>query len=492
MNRPWVQMTTVGVVLAACHLLMTITDPFSPDDQGLQYLLSRTWARGDSLFAHWDQMYIQGQYAYFGSLMRLLGEGVWVHRLGGSLLVGASAAILFRGVRREGGVVLGIAVALVPLLAAKPQGPTLFAMALVASAALRVARRDPVGSRDVFLTAVVTGLLFGWREDSAVLATVVTLAAAVRRGWWPGGLGLAAAGMGLGFGAWLLVMMVQGESTATFVGHVLHRVGFLVERLFAPTITLADAPAVGRDWSLRSIGSAATPLLVATPLVFYLWLLGREALRWRRGDAVSRGVVAAALVGLAYWPQFGWERPDVFHFVTHLPVFVLALACVAASGAPASRRRVAWLLCIAAAGTLTVRAVETRLQLTVPYPTPAGHRIGARVRASDSLAWANLPRSAGDTMIVLGFSPGMYVLEDYPSGTRMLSTHVRVLARPDKTVQLKEDLLRPSVRWVLAPYDPLTPTEWLTRDVGKFLLRYFEPATPEAPNGLWKRRDEPR
>jgi len=61
-----------------------------------------------------------------------------------------------------------------------------------------------------------------------------------------------------------------------------------------------------------------------------------------------------------------------------------------------------------------------------------------------------------------------------------------------QTAQLKADLLRPSVRWVLAPDDPLTPTEWLTRDMGTFLLQHFEPATPEAPNGLWKRRDDPR
>lgn len=493
MYRPWVQMTIVGLVLAACHFLMTFADPFSADDQGLQYLLSRSWARGESLFARWDLLYIPGQYSYFGSLMRVLGEDLWVHRLGGSVLVGASAAILFRSVRHEAGVVLGVAVAMIPLLAAKPQGPTLLAMALVAGAALRIARPTPIGGRVVFTLAVISGLMFGWREDSAVLSTVVALAASIRWQRSVLSLGLVVVGFGVGFAGWLFVMTIHGESVTAFVRHVLHRVVFLVERLFAPTLSVLDAPGLGSDRSLRSIGSAATPLLVATPLLFYLWLLAGEAARWWRRIVVRREVAVSAVVGLCYWPQFGWERPDVFHFVTHLPVFVLSMVCVAATWAPASRQRFAWLLVITAAATVTVRAAETRLHTTVPYPTPAALQIGARLRVpGDSPPpWANLPRSHGDTMIVLGFAPGLYVLEDYPAGTMLLSTHARVLADPDKTAKLKVELQRPSVRWVIAPDDPLAPTDWLTQDVGTFLLRHFEPANPESANGLWKRRQVP-
>ena len=98
-----------------------------------------------------------------------------------------------------------------------------------------------------------------------------------------------------------------------------HGILFLVQRLGEPTHPHWSFPAHPFA-SFRSLVTAAFPALAAMPPVVYLGLLAREGRRGqlRRTGAVRWPVVAAGVTGLAYLPQFLWERPDVPHLWTHV------------------------------------------------------------------------------------------------------------------------------------------------------------------------------
>ena len=478
----------VGLGIAMLHLLLTVHEPFSVDDQGLQYLLARTWARGESLFANWDVLYPIGRYSWYGSLMSILGEDIWVLRLGGSCLVGAAGALFFATLRRLGSLGLGLGVSFAPLLIAKPQAPTILASAAVVSAALYVASVAAISRRALLLLAMLAGALYGWREDSAILATLVVLVAVFRRRRTVEALLPVTAGLLIGFGWWLLVMLLQGESVGDFVGHVAHRVGFLFTRVFEPTMDHFHVPQLSELNSPKDVVPLFVPLLIVLPALTYAAILGREAWRWRQERTARWLAVAAGLAGMAYLPQFAWERPDLVHFFSHLPVLVVTTAAVATGWSPPWRRRAVVLLPVLLGLTLLARVVEVELEGTASYPTPAAAAIGAAIAGGETELppWAGLPRASGETLIVLGFGPGWYVLEGYPAGTRFLSTMSRQLSSEEARDALRADLARPTVRWVIFLHGAVHGG-FLPADVGEFFTaRYRQVGASWKQWELWE------
>ncbi len=459
-------------------------------DEGFRYLLSRAWAEGGDLHRLFHLLYPAGQYAYFGLALRLSGPGLDVLRLAGALLGGLAVALLFASVRRLGSPAVAWAAAAAIALSCAATFATA-ASALVFALALDVAiawSRDAPAVRPaagkLIAIATLAGWLADWREDSAVLAAVLAvIVVALRRR--PRELLTRAAPAALaGFVPWLVLAALRGE-TAGLLAHVGHRLAFLVARLGAPThpgwhlrLQPPDSP--------RSLAIALFPLLAVLPPLVYAGLLAGEAVRRRRGRGVRLPVAAAALVGVAYLPQFLWERPDVTHLRAHVHLLIAVVAVAAAS---LDRRRLRGLGVAALAGLALAAAaykiLENRRSPTVLYPCCEGRRIGARVPAPPP-PWAGLSSAGGRSLVVLGWGPGWYVVEGLRPATRFLYTGERNALDPAALAEVRRDLERPAVRWVIT-----REPEALPPDLREALARAFRQT--ETWNGwrLWQKQRAP-
>lgn len=447
------------LTLGVCFLVATtvaaaldLRRPFDFGDEGFRLLLSADWAHGVRLFETYRLQYVPGQYVLYGSLFRILGDGYVAGRLAGSLMVGLSATVVFQAVRRLATVrwawLAGLGVAVV----AFPRPATL-ASTLVLVAAMDLGLRwsrpgePPVGSGWVVGVSTLAGLMAGLREDAAVLLAVLAIVgvAARRR---PGDLlRLVLPAMVAGFLPWLGVFALRGEAGA-FVAWVGHRMLFLGERLAQPTRphwTLPDDPLS----SLHALGTALFPLLAASPPFLYLAVAAREALRRLRSRALSAPALAAALAGAAHLPQFLWERPDPTHLHYHAHLEVAVAVVALATLAPRWRRGGgvvgAVCLCLFAAVAVLHRTGEPLLR----YPAAPGRGIEVPVRYPPP-AWAPLPAHPGETLIVLDWGPGWYMVEGLPAGTRYLYTGERNDLGPVQVAELARDLRAPSNRWVIS------------------------------------------
>jgi hypothetical protein len=174
---------TLAVALAAASIafLLSLSQPFGLTDEGMQYFLTRAWARGEDISRHGPLgPYLAGQYIWLGTVMRALGEEVWVLRLGRALMVGVGAAALCRSLGRHAS--LAVALATVWTVAVLgDSSATSFASVLVVAAGLMLARETRPGSGALATAAVLAGALAGFREDSAVIALVLVLASALWR-----------------------------------------------------------------------------------------------------------------------------------------------------------------------------------------------------------------------------------------------------------------------------------------------------------------------
>jgi len=446
-NRPRLEIGLVFGAGTAIALLLGLTEPFGISDFGFQYLLSRAWARGEDLYRGYQVIYPTGQYAWYGAVLRVLGEPVWVFRLARALLMGTSAGLLFAVLRSRGGRLLAWSAALALAASGIPSATTL-SMVLVFAAALSVAGERVPSHRVVLVAAVLSGVLVGWREDGAVLAGLVVVAAVWRRRRPSELLTLALPGAVLGFLPWILVAMARGE-VASFAQHLVHRFAFLLQRLPQP-----ERPPwcpVFPPLSPRQAAELVLPALVAAPVAVYLLMLFSAWRSRRRGLDMPGVMVAAALVGFAYLPQFIWECPNFHHFRAHLPVLIGAVAVGAGVfGGPLRRMATIGLACLAAvaAGGLFL---QHALAGGVVYPTVEARRIGAALEGG-APPWAGLDRRPGETLIVLGWGPGWYVVEDIPRGTRVLLPSPRHLSTEEARRGLAAELKRTSNRWVITGF----------------------------------------
>lgn len=462
---------------------------FGLGDEGFRYLLSRAWAEGEPIHRLFHLLYVPGQYGYFGTFLRALGPELETLRFAEAVLGGAAVAVVVLTVGRLAGPALTAAAGATLAFATLP-GFASVASGLVLLAAVALAVRASEGRAPgpgwLLAAGLLAGLLAGWREDSAVLALAVALAAAaVRR--WPSlpratldALCLVLPGALLGLAAWVALFALRGEGWE-LLAHVGRRMLFLVGRLDEPTRpgwSFPEAPFASRSDLL----AALFPFAAAVPPVIYAGILLREGLRGRRVQPVSWSAVAAATVGIAYLPQFLWERPDHDHLWAHLHLLA-GIVAVAAAGESRRWRRLAGAGLVAAA-LLCAGFGATRGggEETVPYPCCQGRRIGASVPAPPP-PWAGLSRRGGGSFLVLGWGPGWYAAEGVRPPTRFLDPSARSLT-PEEVAELTADLEDPDVAWVITASLRDLPPEAV-----EALRRLYEPEARWRGRGwrLWRR-----
>lgn len=456
---------------------------FGLGDEGFRYLLSQAWAEGEALHRLFHLLYVPGQYAYFGTFLRALGPQIEVLRLAEAVLGGAATAVAVLAVGRVAGPALTAAAGAALAFATLP-GYASVASAMVLAAAIDLAARTAEGRRPgpgwIFGAGVLVGLLAGWREDSAVLALAVTLAAVALRRRPLDTLRLVLPGALLGVGAWVSLFALRGEG-AELLDHMGRRLLFLVERLGEPTRpawSFPEDPFASR----RALLAALFPFAAAVPPFAYAGILLRQGVRRLHGQAVAWPAAAAAVVGIAYLPQFLWERPDLAHLWAHLHLLA-AIVAVAAAGERLPWRRVT-AAGLGVAALLGAGFVATRGdgEETVHYPCCQGRRIGARL--PDPPPWAGLSRRNEGTFLILGWGPGWYVVEGVRPPTRFLDPGSRTLT-PAEIAELSLDLADPEVAWVITASLRDLPPE----AVGA-LRRFYEPREAWSDHGwrLWRRR----
>jgi len=284
----------------------------------------------------------------------------------------------------------------------------------------------------------------------------------------------------VGFAPWLTLFALRGEA-AELLAHAGHRLLFLVTRLAEPTRPGWRLPDEPLD-SPRALATALFPLLAALPPIVYAAILAREGLRRRRARELSWPAVAAALVGLAYLPQFLWERPDLAHLRAHLHLLVGVVAVAAASERPPWRRLAgAALVALAVLGAGYAAARGLRGDDARLYPCCRGREIGARLPAPPP-PWAGLARVRDGELLVLGWGPGWYVLEGVRPPTRFLHPGARDLTR-EQAAELAADLADPRVRWVISGY-----AEGVPREAATVLERRYRAEEEWQGWRLWRRR----
>jgi hypothetical protein len=439
------QSALAGAAVTLLAYLVSRPDPFDPADEGMRLLLSSRWAAGGSLFDVFQPIYPPGQYVYFGVLLRLLGGTLDSLRLAHALLGGVAAAILFVALRRLGplaGAWLGALALALPLYGTVK---TLAAI-LVLLLALTVSEERALSRAELLRWGALAGALVGWREDAAVLAWAALAYALWRiRSWRATGITLAGAAGGLG--AWWLLFALRGDGLA-FLWHVTFRVVYLAIRLRRPmrvawqlpNAPLADAPAVA---------TALLPLFWVLPPLLYLGLLVWAWRRRRSSAPVDRQIVAAAVVGCCYLPQYLWERNDLAHAFDHRPIlFAVAVVLLQRVNPRMRRAGLALFGAVALSTAVAFSSSPLRAPAGRPYPTASARSWGLRLPAIPP--WVGLPREKGETMIVLGWGPGWYLLEGIAPGTSFLSSAARHLRWGGGVGRMLDDLSAPSNRWVLA------------------------------------------
>lgn len=442
----------LGLAAAALVFVAGGPRPFDLSDEGFRYLLSRDWAAGENLFARYRLHYVTGQYAYFGTLIRLASGSLWAVRLGEALLGGLGVGLIAWTVRRVGPWSL-VVVAAAAAAFAGAAGYATPASALVFALAVDLALRRRPGPRWVVAASLLAGALAGWREDSAVFAFALAILGVLLRRRPREILTLALPASVVGFVPWLALAALRGEAV-DLAAHVGRRLVYLVERLETPQRPGWRFPDQAME-SPRALATALFPLLLATPPVLYAGLLLAEARRYLRGRAVRWAVVAACAVGIAYLPHVLWERPDLTHLRAHLHLTVAAVAITAAGLSASTRRRVAAALAGVAILAAAYTAVQARRIEANAYPCCAGRAIGA-VLPSPPPPWAGLDGERGAQLIVLGWGPGWYVVEGVRPGTRFLYAALPFLDA-EQAEELAEDLRRPGIRWVIRSESRLPP-----------------------------------
>jgi hypothetical protein len=444
--RVWIEAAVCGALGVVAFLSFDLWRPFSLGDEAFRYLLSRHWAHGDNLFERFMVLYPTGQYAFYGSIMRIFGEELWVLRLGQSLLGGAAVFLLFLTLRRRDQSPLPWALA-IAIMFSCIAGEKLFASTVVLCSVFLLADTAQPEKRHLGVSAALAGFLAGWREDGAVLMAVVVVIWVIRRRRPSELVSTALPAAATGFGFWVAIELVRGDAVS-FVAHVAQRLTFVAERISSRTHIVWNFPPERLPRSPLELASQAMPVLAALHVFVYGGLLAHQLTRWRRGFGVQFLVVASAMVGVAYLPQFLWERPDFPHFLTHLPVMITVVAFSASVLSPSGKHRVALCLLVLAFASAGAKYLQAKQVKGVPYPTEPGHRIGISFAGSVP-DWAGLPRSQSETMIVIGWGAGWYVAEGFEPGTRFLSTFTRHLPSEAERRELKHDLENRRNRWVI-------------------------------------------
>lgn len=441
---------TVLCILAGTAIFFAIDlhRPFNLGDEGFQYLLSRSWARGESIFNRFQMLYPVGQHLWLGTFMRVFGEELWVLRLGGAVLGGAACAALFQAVRRTTAHSLGWPLVLAISMSSRAT-PKLLASALVFAVALPLVDRRRLTPTWLAGAALLAGLLSGWREDSAVLALAVVGLGMVRRKHWIDFVRIVLPLAVCGFSFWLIAAWARGEAGA-FVAHLAERYLFLFERLATPARVSWHFPPTHLPRTPRELGHQVIPLLAFLPVAVYGGLLTSQALQWRRHRTINWTILVPTLVGVSYLPQFLWERDDLPHFLHHLPILLTVIAAASVALTMKGKARVAGGFLCLALFSLAAHYLQRRTTPATPYPTAAAHRIGATFPGTPP-QWAGLPRRPGETLTALWWGSGWYVLEDIEPGTRFLSTFSRHIRTEASRTQLLEDIEQPTNRWVIVP-----------------------------------------
>lgn len=468
---------------------------FGIGDEGFMFLLADAWAAGEPLFARWEVRYPPGQYVWLGSWLAVFGRHLEVLRLAAACFSGAAAALVFAALAPWTGRAPAAAAAFAGAVAGVASAATP-ASALVLAAALRLARPEAVPVRRLAALGAGAGLLVGWREDSAVLLGTVVLSAAVLGRAPTGGrsdlakrLVLPVLAAGAGVLAWVAVGALGGEAGA-WAAHLGRRLLFLGERVAdggpgfpRPPGGLEALLAGGAPVTPRRLALALLPLALVVPPLLYGGLLADQLRRRLRRGPVDPALVAAALAGATYLPQIFLERPDLPHLRAHLHLFA-AVAVLAAVRLPAPARRARRGVAVAAAvaaATLAAAAglvAQHRAADAAPYPCCGGRAIGAHLE-DGTPPWSGLPGRAGDTMIVVGWGPGWYLLEDLSPGTRILVADRTADERA--AARLAADLAHPANRWAL-----VTPTSAPPAAL-EVLRRHYRRRAAWAYWELWER-----
>ena len=437
----------IAAAAGAVTFLLSRSQPFGLSDEALEYFVGRAFARGEDIFrfGHLGP-YLPGQYAWYGSLFALLGDGVWVLRLGRALLVAAMAAPLARVLSRYASRVAALAAALTIAVVIYASATT-FASGLVVAVALGVlAGPAPPSRRGVLGAALLAGFLCGVREDSAVLALGVACAACWRRRSWRDLATAVAPGLAAGFAPWLLLFALRGELPG-LVAQVGNRFALMATRVAYPHRAEWGFSRAALLASPRSFAISLLPLAAAVPVLTYAGMLAAQARRRLRQRPLHLPAVVAGLAGIAYLPQFFLDRRDLWHLRAHLHVFV-AVAAVGIGMLSLRRQRAAAGLmgCAALVGAAGIVA-QHRLARATPYPCCEGRRIGAALEGGVP-PWAGFGQGGG-TLIVLGYGPGWYAVEGITPGTRFLMPFDLYLRRPQDRAELIADLAAPANRWVI-------------------------------------------
>jgi hypothetical protein len=437
----------VALAAAGAAFTLSLSQGFGLSDEGMQYFLTREWARGVDIsrYGHLGP-YLAGQYVILGALMRALGDALWVLRLGRAVLAGLGAAVVLRTLSRH--VPLGLALAAALTIGMLDNGyATVLASVLVIAAALTAVRRTPPTRLAVALLAALAGALAGFREDSAAIALALAVAAVAWRRRPDEAATVVLPVAVAGFLPWLLIALARGGA-AGFLAQTAGRFADMTTRVAHPHRKAWIVDLAGAAASPRELLELLVPLLAAVPPAVYLAVLLGQWRRHRRGLPLAAPVVAAAACALAYVPQYLLDRMDVTHLRAHFPVFVVAVTVWAGSRDRARHRQLAaGLLAIACAGVVGV-AVQHRLGHATPYPCGEGARIGVTLDGGPP-PWAGLPRQEGDTLVALGFGPGWYVTEGLVPGTRQLLPFELYLRRPDVLDEVLAGLAAPANRWVI-------------------------------------------
>ena len=146
MTRPCARVPVPAVIVSSATLAAAVAfvingwRAFGLTDEGMLYLLSRAWARGENLYRSFRLLYPPGQYAWYGAWMAVFGDAVWVLRLGRAVLAGLTGAVVGLAVARRSGWEVGAGLAALVVLA-DPGMATGIATAVVFAVALRIA--DP-------------------------------------------------------------------------------------------------------------------------------------------------------------------------------------------------------------------------------------------------------------------------------------------------------------------------------------------------------------
>jgi hypothetical protein len=319
-------------------------------------------------------------------------------------------------------------------------------MAVLFLTAAATARPERPSLRHVLAAAAVAGALLPWREDAALIGVAIAVIVAFRR--HPSTvLWAVPTGMLLGLAPWLVLAAGRGE-IGGFLAHVHARFQLLGTRVVSPDDYQSPWRAPRLGMSPRQLVSSALPVLLLVPPLTYAALLAREAASWLRRRTLRRATVAAALVGVAYLPYLLWERPDVHHWRFHLPLFLAVVSVAAAQGNRRIQRTLGVGLGVLALAAAAALQLQYASQDAAPYPTPEGRRIGANV-AFGPPPWAGLPAMGDESLIVLPWGPGWYVVENPRRGTRVMYAGPKHLANADRRRELLADLLRPTNRWVI-------------------------------------------